>query len=200
MRAMALPLGRTGRRLWHMAAGSFFPLLALFLTRETVLPLVVMATTLALAGEAARWRWPRLNLWLVHRLGAILKEEESRRLTGASYLLFSTLLVFWWFPREIAVPALLFLSLGDPTAALVGERWGRRKLWGKSLEGSLACLLVALGVGGVLSPGLGISPLLMMVGAFSAALIEFLPLPLDDNLAIPPFSAGIMALGAWQGW
>jgi dolichol kinase len=64
----------------------------------------------------------------------------------------------------------------------VGKRYGRwRTSWGKSWEGFAAGLSVDLAVG-LLLPGISLPGALL--GAFVAATIEFLPLPLDDNLRV----------------
>ncbi len=39
-------------------------------------------------------------------------------------------------------------------------------------------------------------PLVAIVGAVSATTVELLPIPIDDNLTIPLFSAGMMTLAA----
>ncbi len=86
------------------------------------------------------------------------------------------------FPRTIAVAAMLYNSLGDAAAALVGRRWGRHRVhWGKSWEGAGAAFIVNLGIG-LLLPG--IAPIPAIVGAVAGAAIEFAPLPLDDNLRV----------------
>jgi dolichol kinase len=83
---------------------------------------------------------------------------------------------------------------GDAAATLVGVKWGRIKLGQRSLEGSIAffliCLIVGLGLLRVLMLNLNI----VLIGALAAALIELLPLPFDDNLTVPIFSALVMSL------
>ena len=77
---------------------------------------------------------------------------------------------------------MLYNGLGDATAALVGKRYGHwRTRWGKSWEGFAAGLAVDLAVG-LAVPGISLSGAL--AGAVVAATIEFLPLPLDDNLRV----------------
>jgi dolichol kinase len=60
------------------------------------------------------------------------------------------------------------------------------KLFGKSLEGSLACFVVSfLFAWGVV----GLDTQTAALGMLAATLFEFLPIPLDDNFRIP-LSAG----------
>ena len=145
--------------------------------------------------EAVRLRLPSVNGLLVSRFGLLLKETESRKVTGATYFILAALAAFLLFDESIAVAALLFLSLGDPAAALVGRRAPGIRFFGKSPIGTLAMVLVASGIAGVLSPaGVGDRHWGLYVGAVSAGMTELLPLPVDDNVTIPLVSGGVMTL------
>lgn len=190
------------RRLFHMAAGSVFPTLALFAPEGLTLALLGATTAIAIMAEFARFVFPPLNRWFLKYFGVLLRERESSHVTGATYLLLSSLLVFLVFDRGVAILSLFFLALGDPVAALVGERFGRRRVFGKSLEGALAFLATALILGLTLGTvQLGLSFPVVLLGAASAALIEVLPIPLDDNVTIPLLSGALMSLvGIFQGF
>jgi dolichol kinase len=86
------------------------------------------------------------------------------------------------------VAALGALILGDTAAALVGKAWGRVHIFGskKTLEGSIACLAVSLLFAWKVTQ---LPWDVALVGAMAATLFEILPLPLDDNFAVP-LSAG----------
>jgi len=176
-----------------MLAGSLVPAVGLTMPRDTFLPLLALFTLAFLAFELARMRLPRLRAHPFFRLVA-LKEEEAHGLTGASYLLFASLLVFWLFPVGMAALSLFYLAVGDPAAALVGGRRGRHRIWGKSMEGAGAFFLADMALAAVLLPFLEVKLTAAACGALAAAFIELLPLPLDDNLVIPPGAALAMAL------
>jgi glycerol-3-phosphate acyltransferase PlsY len=72
---------------------------------------------------------------------------------------------------------------------VVGRAWGRARLFGKTLEGTAACLL-SCAVIALLVPHLPLRA--GWVGAGVAALVELLPIPVDDNLSIPIFSGWAM--------
>ncbi len=185
---------RIGRRLFHIVVGSVFPVLALFVSRDVLLVALGVTTAVALGLESARLRLPRLNRVFLRYLPLALKEAEASNLTGATYLLISSLLAFVLFEKGVAVAALLFLSVGDPLAGAVGERFGRHRFRGRSVEGSLACLAGGVIVAVLLwKVNLGISLPAMMVGVVAATLTEWAPLPLDDNLSVPLASGGIIA-------
>jgi glycerol-3-phosphate acyltransferase PlsY len=102
--------------------------------------------------------------------------------------------VFWLFEKEIAAMSLCFLAVGDPVAGIVGEKWGSKKIWGKSFEGAMACFVSCLVLGICLgNTALSVSFLAALAGSFCAALVEFLPLHLNDNFTIPIAVAGVMA-------
>ncbi len=181
------------RRLFHLAAGSSIPLLAIFINSPVMVALMAVLCGLALTVEAVRLRLPRLNSVLVKRLRPLLKDVEDRRLTGATYIAISALVAFLVFDKEVAIVALFFLSLGDPAAALVGSRMGGVRLAGKSPWGSLAFFGVSMAVAGVLSGTGAVSYHWgIVVGAAVAALVELVPFVLDDNLAIPLVAGAAM--------
>ena len=76
-------------------------------------------------------------------------------------------------------------------AALVGRAIGRVRIFGKTLEGSLACLVSCLIIGWLIPE---LTWQMTVVGALMATLIELLPIPLDDNLRIPLAAGFAMTL------
>lgn len=188
-------ISRPWRRIWHLCGGSFFPILAFFIPSETLLIALGAVTATFLCWEATRFAFPGQTKRIFPHIKVLIKETEKEQLTGSTYLLLSSLLVFLLFPKYIAVCSLLFLSLGDPVAGIVGEKFGTKKLFHKSLQGSFACLVTCLLVCVMMTK---VSPITMLpvaaVGAVVATLVELLPLPIDDNFTIPLFSAGTMTL------
>jgi glycerol-3-phosphate acyltransferase PlsY len=101
------------------------------------------------------------------------------------------------FEKELAIACLSFLVLGDMFAAIIGMRFGRTQIWaGKSLEGSLACFIVCFVIGlfvAWLFPA-HLNLQIIALGAFTATIVELLPLGLDDNLTIPLISGLVMEI------
>lgn len=192
--------GKAGRRLWHLIGGSLFPILAFFVSEQTLLIALSAVTFAFLVMESIRLLSSRANELFFRYFHGMLKEEERRRPTGSSYLLVASLLAFLLFDRDVAITCLFFLAVGDPMAATFGEQLGSRRAlgWGWHAwgwRGGLACFLSCLAIGMVLTQiGLNISPFLIVVGSAAAALITLLPWPIDDNLIIPLFSGGVMTL------
>ncbi len=183
------------RRLFHMAAASLFPMLALLLDERTFLPLLLAITALFVLSDVARLRVARLNLWFRKLFGLLLRQGEERRVTGASYILLGTLGAFVLFSRDAAALAVLFTALGDPAAAMVGIRFPGKPIFGKSLWGTAAMVAVGLAVAGAMQVA-GVIDFrgAIAVGALVAGIAELLPLPLDDNLRVPLLAGAAMSL------
>lgn len=156
--------------------------------KHVVRDFLLAATLVSIGVELLRLHEPRVRLYFRQFFGNLIRRHEKRALLGSTYLLISALISVEIFPREVCVAALGCLILGDTVAALVGRMWGRIHPFGsrKTLEGSFACLAVSfLFAWGVAH----IDWRVALVGALVGTLFEILPLPLDDNFAIP-LSAG----------
>ena len=123
---------------------------------------------------------------------SMLREHELRgKLTGATWVMIGSCVTIALFPKSVAVLALIYMSIGDTVAGLIGRRYGKHKIGLKSWEGffsGLACCLIIALVYSQLPIYVSI------LGAFSAMIFETLPIPLDDNFKIPIGSGGIMMM------
>ena len=156
--------------------------------------LLIVGVVVAIAIDVLRLHDRRVGNLFRMLLGGMLREHEQVSLLGSTYLLIAALLAVELFPQPIAAAALGYTVLGDAFAAIVGRAWGSRRFFGKSAEGAVAgfvaCLAWAafLGLTGILPWGL------LLAGAAVASLIEFLPIPLDDNLGVTLFAGYVMKL------
>ena len=183
------------RRLFHITAGSSVPTLGVFASQELMIILLAALSGLALVLESARFTYAPLNRALVQMLKPLLKRGEDRKVTAATYMIIAGLACFLFFDQYVAVAALLFLSVGDPLAALVGRRARGPRLWGKSPWGSLALFTAATALAVILWTTDVASPLwALLAGGAVAAVVEILPIPLDDNVTVPLISGGAVAL------
>ncbi|MDR2731069.1 MAG: phosphatidate cytidylyltransferase [Treponema sp.] len=100
------------------------------------------------------------------------------------------LLALLLYPSPVASIAIYALAFGDGFASLVGRFLGKLRpafLHGKSIEGSLACFMVVLICAFRVSGNVYIS----LVAAFTATVIEALPLEDYDNMVLP-VTVGLM--------
>ena len=120
------------RGLFHICGCLACPVAALFLPRVVLLSSLGAVTFIFLGFEWLRLRVPAVNKWFLTYFKILLREEERSRLTGASYVLISSLIAFLAFPRDVAIVALSFLAVGDALGTIIGTRLGRRNLFGKT--------------------------------------------------------------------
>ena len=154
--------------------------------KEEILVLGGFLLLFALLVEYLRHRvkWVSQNFYNI--FGSLLREEENRRITGATDLLISGLLSISMFPGEIAFLTMIFLIAGDAAASVVGKSVGKRFWRGstKSLEGSIAIFVISFLVAIFATNLLPYA----LVGALLATLAELSAIPLNDNLKIPLIS------------
>lgn len=183
------------RRLFHLVAGSSIPVAGIFAPEKGMVVALAVVSVGGLGLDLVRFRLSWVNSRFLRWLAPLLKDDESQRFTGATYLVVGALLAFLLYGPEVAVPVLLFLSLGDPAAALVGRPMPGPRIFGKSPGGSAAFAAVALTVVALLvGSGANDYHWGLLVGAVIAALVELVPVPPDDNLAIPLIAGASMHL------
>jgi glycerol-3-phosphate acyltransferase PlsY len=190
------PVTFTVRRAsMHALSGCAVVAALLTLPRVSMLAGLGALTAIALSLEIARFSRPALNNWLFALLAPPLREEERRGVSGATYFAMACLLTALAFRWDVAVAAVVFVALGDPAATVVGVWKGGLKLWGRSLLGDAACLVVCIGAGILVASFLdGLSLTAALLGATAATILQALPLPINDNVTIPVGSAAVMTL------
>lgn len=184
-----------GRKLYHLLGG--FCLLSCYflLGRDRALILYAVLFFAVLTVEIARFAVPAFNDFLYGHFASFIRPKERDRITGTAPYILGIGSTLFFYRTDIAAAAICFLALGDVAATTVGERWGRTKIGEKSLEGTLAFTVTALAAGFLLSAaGSTLTPGLILAGAITAAGVELLPLPVNDNLSIPLVSGGAMEL------
>jgi dolichol kinase len=96
------------------------------------------------------------------------------------------LLALLLFPSPAACIGIYALAFGDGFAGLIGKLFGRIRpafLFGKSLEGSMACFAAVFISAYLVSHSYSVA----IAAALSATTIEALPLEDYDNIALPLF-------------
>ena len=120
------------------------------------------------------------------------KREQGRFVLAPITLGLGALLALLLFPPPVAAAAIYALAFGDSASCLVGKFLGRLRpafLFGKSVEGSLACFaastLAAFAVFRCWKTALAVG--------LASVFIDALPLGDYDNLLLP-IAAGVAAL------
>jgi dolichol kinase len=180
------------RKIVHLAT-LIIPIGYAFTSKETVLVFVIPFFLCFLLVDLLRHFHPGMAyLFQKYFYRRVLREEEKNKLMGSTYFLFSSILTILLFQKSIAIVSLLILILSDTAGAIIGKWIGKVRIFGKTLEGSMAFFVIALLI--VWSyPQL--NRLSGSLAALGATLIEVLPVKIDDNLTIPLVAGVIMLLG-----
>lgn len=186
--------------------------------RPLITVLCIMCVTI-FTIDVIRLRFPAFaELWEMF-VGFLMREEERNRINGVVWYLVGVIFVLSFYPRDVAVVAILTLSWSDTTASTLGRLWGRHTpplpahvpglkflpfAPRKSLAGFLAATVTGILIGlgywahqasdwAVLNtPGpFGLIATSLVVG-FGGAVVEALDLGVDDNLTLPILSGAIV--------
>jgi dolichol kinase len=190
----AKPMNRVALRgLAHLLAGSVCASFIWLAPHWAAVAFLAAAAGFFLLLDAARLNNHRVYNYFSFLFRPFLRESEQKRIGGAFYLTTGCLITALIFSRPLAGMAVLFLTFGDLSATLIGSWKGRIQLWGKSLEGSLACLAACGLIAFIASlNNVAIAPLALSMGVLSATVLEALPWGINDNLSLPIGSAAIM--------
>jgi len=185
------------RGAFHATTGSVIVVALLLTSKQTVSLSLALITAAYLTMELARLQIRAVNRWIFHYFAFILRRREISTLTGSSYFLLGCVITVSAFPVYIAVPAILFMALGDPAAALIGIWQGHIRFWDRSIEGHMACLITCILCGWVLAgTNDDLTMVIASVGIVTATLLQALPLPANDNLTMPVIGATAMYIAS----
>jgi dolichol kinase len=123
--------------------------------------------------------------------GFLLRPREKKSFSGSTTIILAGLLVYLLFDLPVAAAAMVIVVIGDVAAAIIGRRFGRIRFRNKSLEGTLAFIIFAM----IFIQVIPALPLRIgIAGVMTGALIEFLPIPVDDNITVPLAAGAFMQL------
>ena len=145
---------------------------------HAILLVAVIAESLRLRNAAFR---TGLAAWI-----PVFRPEEARLPCGAFWLITGYSLASW-FPPSAAMAGVLSAAWADPAASWVGSRWGSGKP--KSWAGTAAAWTVATGI----LLGMQLTLPVVVAGSVTAAVLERISRPLDDNVVIAPGVAAVVA-------
>jgi dolichol kinase len=193
------------RKAFHLCSLTI-PVLYYFLPKSTALAVLIPLTAGFILADLLRYYHPPTTKLFHDLFGWLLREHETGRkvktLNGATYMLISATVCILIFPKLIVITSFAILIISDGAAALVGQRFGRRRIHvgyptNKSIEGSAAFFLTSILVI-LVTPKVAHLPTEYLIGgaaAFVGMLAEvFSSDILDDNLAVPLSIGGTMWL------
>lgn len=188
-------LNKPIRYLWHLLGGLLLPAIYYFTDKKISLIVFGIFFTLFFLADFIRLHYPRLNEWVFRHVKTIIKEEERNRFSGNPYYISGAFLSVLLFEKGIAIASLCFVACGDLAASIIGKRYGRIKIRGKSLEGGLGSLIACFLIGIILLVlKLKLSFGILLIGALTASIVELFSPGRRDNLTVPLFSGLIMQI------
>jgi len=148
----------------------------------------VLLLTVGIMGYAVmeQMRLSGVKIPLVSTLTSMVSRPRDMNgfVLGPITLAMGAILALLLFPPSVACICIYALAFGDGFASLVGKTFGKWRpsfLFGKSVEGSLACFTAVLVSAYAVSGNMHIA----VVAAFTATIVEALPLGDYDNIALP---------------
>jgi dolichol kinase len=160
--------------------------------QTVLLPILAAVVALLVLGDLVRLRSESLNALFFRVFRLLASPREARAIASSTWYGIGILASFALFPRDTAVSSVLVLGLGDPAAALVGRRFGRRRFLGGTVAGTAAFFTVAAVVLLLRHPAPD-----ALLAAVASALAERRSWPLDDNLGVPLACGAVLTAVTW---
>ena len=176
------------RKAIHIS-NAIIPLSYLYLFQDKIDMIIILAFFLVLCFfiEIARQENYLVSIFFSKRLSFMMRDLEKKgEITGATWVFVGALFTILLIPYPYSIYALLFLSVGDTFAAIIGMKFPFIRVGGKTISGSISGFIACVISGLIID--ISISYQILLFGAFMAMLIELLPLPINDNVSIPIFS------------
>ena len=180
------------RKIIHLSS-SVIALALWYFGKETFLPwligIAIMLPLLDYGRHHIDLLWRIYNYFFT----VFTRPVEYQTLSGASWVVIGAALTTLIFNENTAIIGLLVLSLADSAAAIIGLKFGKTRLFNKSLEGSAVFFIVALLIVFYLSPAFFLINLIAVSAATAVEL--FSTASFNDNLLIPIVTASVLTLG-----
>ena len=171
------------------AAGFFMPVIAQLVGVAPVAIFILVLSIVYLISELARLDGKNIPIISAVTRHAASQSELYGFAAAPLYYAFGILLTLLIFPFPASAAAIAIFALGDSTASIFGGLIGKRLPFnkGKTLEGSLSGFVFAF-----LAGCLFVAPWIAAIGAAVAMFVEYLPLPVNDNVVIPLVTGAVL--------
>ncbi len=179
----SLPTKKTITREVIHASGILVPILSLLFGKAWVALGISSVAATYIISEYMRVRGKTMPIISSITRRAASQYELYEIALAPLYFAFGILLTLLIFPAPASSAAIAMFSLGDSSASIIGATISKRPLpfnRAKTLEGSVGGFLFAFLAGLIF-----VSPWIALVGAAIAMIIEYMPLPVNDNLMVP---------------
>ena len=174
------------------ASGFFVPILGGLAGIPVVIAAICVVIALYVVSELLRMSGKDLPVISAITRNAASQSELYEFAAAPLYFAVGILVTLLLFPLPISSAAIAMFALGDSTASILGGRISKKALpfnKSKTIEGSLAGFFFAFLAGSFFIP-----PVYALFGAAIAMIIEYLPLPVNDNVLVPVFTGLALSL------
>jgi len=173
------------------ASGIFIPLLVILFGIILVALFICLIIAVYSISEFSRIRGRNLPFFSTVTRQAASQSELCEFTLAPVYFAFGILLTLLLFPEPASYAAIAIFALGDSTASLIGGTLTGKPLpfnRAKTLEGTIGGFFFAF-LGGCVF----VISWIALAGAILGMIVEYLPLPINDNLLIP-LSVGVVLM------
>lgn len=180
------------RETMHMSS-FLLSFISIYITGNILLASVILfVTVLYTLSEIARIRGINVPIFSSITWKAANKPELYEFAASPIHFALGIAISLLIFPVPIGYVAITILTLGDGFAHIFGLKFGNIRLpfnKGKNLEGSIFGFLFAF-----LAAMIFVDPVRALIGTAVGIIVEGLPLPVNDNLAMPLISGLVLTL------
>jgi dolichol kinase len=191
----SIPTNEVTRKILHLFS-SIIPLGYVWFIQDKEIMVVLLGclSLIAILLEISRKKWDIVESLFEKHFNFMLRQSEfDEGLTGATWLLFGSTITLYLFPIQIAVPSLLFLTVGDAFAAIIGKGIPVGKIGDKHLSGTIAGIVTSCAIALWINQHLPGE--IIILSSVASMLVEVAPIPMNDNLTIPLTGGLVMSYG-----
>ncbi len=179
------------REIIH-ASGFFIPALSILFGLWPTAAFIAAVVGLYAVSEVARIRGTSMPFFSLITRYAASQSELCQFAFAPVYFALGILFTLLIFPAPASYAAIAVFTLGDSAASIVGSSISKRPMplnRAKTVEGTLVGFVFA-----ALAAAVFVSPWLAVFGAAVGMIVEYLPLPVNDNLMMPLCTALALTL------
>ena len=184
------------RKLWHFTSGAVVVAALVIFAPSKKAAILILAASLAImiAIDIARYFSRRGKRLFWKHLGFLTSSKDTKGPTTSLFYAVSLLVCVLIFPVYAAIGGVISLAAGDPMAAIIGRRFGKLRIGGKSIEGGLTNAIVAFCLIFIFVRSVHVAA----AGALVGAVVEMFDIPcLDDNITVPLAAGGAMVAAVY---
>jgi dolichol kinase len=189
------------RRFFHFFMGATIATVYWqFIEQQNAVAIIGLSTCIVYVVEQLRINYPEFATKVSFLTAYLLRAEEQLKESSTLPFVMAILLCIISFPKMITVAAIYTLSLADPMSAIIGIRFGKKKINDKTLEGSAAFFTATfICIFFIFYKIVDTQTALILASATAliTSAFELVKIRLDDNLTIPIFTAVILRILCW---